>query len=127
MIDDDHILPNLTALSLSKKDVKMILQADFAQHLFGSLRELEIAADDSACFPIWKVLERFHNLEILSLFCFSFHEEVFSMEGCLEKHVGKLAKIKELELRRHDHLKQLCKQDSILDSISQHHRYLFGT
>ncbi|GAY34870.1 hypothetical protein CUMW_286010, partial [Citrus unshiu] len=120
MINDDQIVPNLKELSLSGKDVKMILQADFPQHLFGSLRELEIAADDSACFPIWNVLERFHNLEILSLFSFSSHEELFSMEGCLEKHVGKLAMIKKLQLRWHYHLEQLCKQDSKLGPIFQY-------
>ncbi|KAH9752594.1 Disease resistance protein [Citrus sinensis] len=116
----EKILPNLTELSLSGKDAKMILQADFPQHLFGSLKRLVIAEDDSAGFPIWNVLERFHNLEILTLFNFSFHEEVFSMEGCLEKHVGKLATIKELELYRHYHLKQLCKQDSKLGPIFQY-------
>ncbi|KAH9752698.1 Disease resistance protein [Citrus sinensis] len=34
----EKILPNLKDLSLNGKDVKMILQADFPQHLFGSLR-----------------------------------------------------------------------------------------
>ncbi|KAH9752711.1 Disease resistance protein [Citrus sinensis] len=116
----EKIVPNLKELSLSGKDVKMILQADFPQHLFGSLRELEIAADDSAGFTIWNVLERFHNLEILTLLFFSSHEEVFSMEGCLEKHVGKLAMIKELQLRWHYHLEQLCKQDSKLGPIFQY-------
>ncbi|KAH9752655.1 hypothetical protein KPL71_014782 [Citrus sinensis] len=116
----EKILPNLKDLSLNGKDVKMILQADFPQHLFGSLKQLEIAEDNSACFPIWNVLERFHNLEILSLFQFSFHEEVFSEEGSLEKHVGKLAMIKTLELRWHYHLKQLCKQDSKLGPIFQY-------
>ncbi|KAH9752648.1 Disease resistance protein [Citrus sinensis] len=116
----EKILPNLTELSLCGKYVKMILQADFPQHLFGSLKQLEIVGDDSACFPIWNVLERFHNLEMLVLCYFSFHEEVFSMEGCLEKHVGKLAMIKELELYRHYHLKQLCKQDSKLGPIFQY-------
>ncbi|KAH9686643.1 putative disease resistance protein [Citrus sinensis] len=116
----EKIVPNLKELSISGKDVKMILQADFPQHLFGSLRELEIVGDDSACFPIWNVLERFHNLEILSLLFFPSHEELFSMEGCLEKHVGKLAMIKELQLYRHYHLKQLCKQDSKLGPIFQY-------
>ncbi|KAH9752596.1 Disease resistance protein [Citrus sinensis] len=116
----EKIVPNLKELSLSGKDVKMILQADFPQHLFGSLRELEIAADDTACFPIWNVLERFHNLEILTLSFFSFDEEVFSKEGCLEKHLGKLAMIKELKLYRPYHLKQLCKQDSKLGPIFQY-------
>ncbi|KAH9686674.1 Disease resistance protein [Citrus sinensis] len=74
----EKILPNLKDLSLNGKDVKMILQADFPQHLFGSLKQLEIAEDNSACFPIWNVLERFHNLEILSLFQFSFHEEILT-------------------------------------------------
>ncbi|KAH9752614.1 hypothetical protein KPL71_014763 [Citrus sinensis] len=116
----EKILPNLKDLSLNGKDVKMILQADFPQHLFGSLKQLEIAEDNSACFPIWNVLERFHNLEMLSLFQFSFHEEVFSEEGSLEKHAGKLAMIKTLELRWHYHLKQLCKQDSKLGPIFQY-------
>ncbi|KAK9218249.1 hypothetical protein WN943_006886 [Citrus x changshan-huyou] len=116
----EKIVPNLKELSLSGKDVKMILQADFPQHLFGSLKQLEIVGDDSACCPIWNVLERFHNLEILTLCNFSSHEEVFSMEGCLEKHVGKLAMIKELQLHRHYHLKQLCKQDSKLGPIFQY-------
>ncbi|GAY65725.1 hypothetical protein CUMW_243270 [Citrus unshiu] len=95
----EKIVPNLKELSLSGKDVKLILQADFPQHFFGSLRELEIAEDNSACFPIWNV---------------------FSEEGCLEKHVGKLAMIKTLELNRHYHLKQLCKQDSKLGPIFQY-------
>ncbi|KAL9451138.1 hypothetical protein AB3S75_012814 [Citrus x aurantiifolia] len=116
----EKIVPNLKELSLSGKDVKMILQAGFPQHLFGSLKQLEIAEDNSACFPIWNVLERFHNLEILSLCFFSSHEELFSMEGCLEKHAGKLAMIKTLELHRHYHLKQLCKQDSKLGPIFQY-------
>ncbi|KAH9686633.1 Disease resistance protein [Citrus sinensis] len=116
----EKIVPNLKELSLSGKDVKMILQADFPQHLFGSLRRLEIAADDSACFPIWNVLERFHNLEMLSLLFFPSHEELFSMEGCLEKHAGKLAMIKELQLYWHYHLEQLCKQDSKLGPIFQY-------
>ncbi|GAY66750.1 hypothetical protein CUMW_251280 [Citrus unshiu] len=114
------IVPNLKELSLSGKDVKLILQADFPQHLFGSLKQLEILGDDSACFPIWNVLERFHNLEILALVYFSFNEEEFSKEGCLEKHVGKLAMINELKLHRHYHLKQLCKQDSKLGPIFQY-------
>ncbi|GAY66205.1 hypothetical protein CUMW_246900 [Citrus unshiu] len=115
----EKIVPNLKELSLSGKDVKMILQADFPQHLFGSLRKLEITDDNSACFPIWNVLERFHNLEKLILSFFAFNEEVFSEEGSLEKHVGKLAMIKTLELHRHYHLKQLCKQDSKLGPIFQ--------
>ncbi|XP_052298670.1 probable disease resistance protein At4g27220 isoform X2 [Citrus sinensis] len=116
----EKIVPNLKELSLSGKDVKMILQADFRQHLFGNLRQLDITADDSACFPIWNVLERFHNLEILVLSFLAFNEEVFSEEGSLEKHVGKLAMIKTLELHRHYHLKQLCKQDSKLGPIFQY-------
>ncbi|XP_052298682.1 disease resistance protein At4g27190-like isoform X3 [Citrus sinensis] len=116
----EKIVPNLKELSLSGKDVKMILQADFPQHLFGNLRQLDITADDSACFPIWNVLERFHNLEILVLSFLAFNEEVFSEEGSLEKHVGKLAMIKTLELHRHYHLKQLCKQDSKLGPIFQY-------
>ncbi|KAH9686666.1 Disease resistance protein [Citrus sinensis] len=119
VIDDDQILPNLESLALSGKDVKMILDADFPQHLFGSLKKLDITNDDSACFPIRNVLERFHNLELLLLYHCSY-EEVFSTEGCLEKRLRKLAMIKCIELGHLNHLKQLCKQDSKLDSIFQY-------
>ncbi|KAH9752632.1 hypothetical protein KPL71_014771 [Citrus sinensis] len=113
------ILPNLESLALSGKDVKMILDADFPQHLFGSLKKLDITYDDSACFPIRNVLERFHNLELLLLYHCSY-EELFSTEGCLEKRLRKLAMIKCIELGHLNHLKQLCKQDSKLDSIFQY-------
>ncbi|KAH9752718.1 Disease resistance protein [Citrus sinensis] len=112
------ILPNLESLALSGKDVKMILDADFP-HLFGNLKKLDITYDDSACFPIRNVLERFHNLELLLLYHCSY-EEVFSTEGCLEKRLRKLAMIKCIELGHLNHLKQLCKQDSKLDSIFQY-------
>ncbi|KAH9752719.1 Disease resistance protein [Citrus sinensis] len=46
--------------------------------------------------------------------------EVFSTEGCLEKRLRKLAMIKCIELGHLNHLKQLCKQDSKLDSIFQY-------
>ncbi|KAH9686764.1 putative disease resistance protein [Citrus sinensis] len=115
----EKVLPNLEELSLSGKDMKMILQADFPQHIFGSLKRLKIVDDDSASFPIWKVLERFRNLELLFLdHCL--YEDVFSKEGCLEKHVGKLAMIKCIRLGYLNHLKQLSEQDSKLDSIFQH-------
>lgn len=62
------------------------LQGDFPQHLFGNLKVFEVARDDSACFPLGLV-ERLHNLEILSLHV-CLYEEIFSNEGYLEQHVG---------------------------------------
>jgi len=49
------------------------------------------------------------------------YEEIFSNEGCLEKHVDvrKFARIKSLRLVALNHLiKYLLKQESQLDSIS---------
>ena len=117
MIDDDQILPNLTELSLSGKDVKMILQADFPQHLFGSLKLLQTVDDDSTCFPL-DLLERFHNLETLIRRRCSC-EKVFSNGGYLKKHARKFTMIKHLHLHKFNHLKQLWKQDSKLDSFVQ--------
>lgn len=134
VFDNDLILPNLE-----------ILQGDFPQHIFGSLKLLQIVDDDSACLPLG-LLERFHNLEYL-LLGYSSYIEIFSNEaGYLEKEVGKfaVAPIKHLQLVYLNHLKQLWKQDSKLDSIGQHleilrvfhcqnlfsllprHRYLLG-
>lgn len=51
------------------------LQGDFPQHLFRNLKVFEVAWDDSACFPLGLV-ERLHNLEILSLHV-CLYEEIF--------------------------------------------------
>ncbi|KAH9686639.1 AAA domain-containing protein [Citrus sinensis] len=113
------ILPNLEGLALSGKDITMILQDDFPQHLFGSLKQLRVGDDDLACFPL-DLLERFHNLEFLYLSDGSY-EVVFSNEGYLETHARKLALIKRLNLTRLNHLQQLWKHDSKeLDFIFQH-------
>lgn len=107
----DQIFPNLKEVSLSGKEIKIILQGDFPQHLFGNLNVFEVARDDLASFPLG-LLERLHNLEILSLHV-CLYEEIFSNEGYLEQHVG----IKSLHLIRLNHLKYLWKQHSKLDSV----------
>ncbi|KAH9752715.1 Disease resistance protein [Citrus sinensis] len=113
------ILPNLKGLALSGKDITMILQDDFPQHLFGSLKLLRVGDDDLACFPLF-LLERFHNLELLFLSDCSY-EVVFSNEGYLEARARKLALIKRLHLTRLNHLQQLWKHDyKQLDFIFQH-------
>ncbi|GAY66751.1 hypothetical protein CUMW_251290 [Citrus unshiu] len=113
------ILPNLEGLALSGKDITMILQDDFPQHLFGSLKRLRVGDDDLACFPLG-LLEKFHNLEFLFLSDCSY-EVVFSNEGYLETHARKLALIKRLDLTRLNHLQQLWKHDSKQpDFIFQH-------
>ncbi|KAH9752599.1 Disease resistance protein [Citrus sinensis] len=113
------ILPNLEELALSGKDITMILQGDFPQHLFGSLKVQQVGDDDLACFQLG-LLERFNNLELLFLSDCSY-EVVFSNEGYLEKHGRKLALIKKLNLTRLNRLQQLWKRDSKqLDFIFQH-------
>ena len=97
----------------------MILQGDFPQHLFGSLKVQQVGDDDLACFQLG-LLERFNNLELLFLSDCSY-EVVFSNEGYLEKHGRKLALIKMLDLTRLNRLQQLWKHDSKqLNFIFQH-------
>lgn len=95
------------------------LQGDFPQHLFRNLKVFEVAWDDSACFPLGLV-ERLHNLEILSLHV-CLYEEIFSNEGYLEQHVG----IKSLHMIRLNHLKYLWKQHSKLDSVLKNRESLY--
>ncbi|KAH9657357.1 Disease resistance protein [Citrus sinensis] len=84
------IFPNLEELGLSIKDIMMLLQGDFPQdHLFGSLKDLEVRDDDSASVPIG-LLEKFHRLENLNL-SFCSYKELFSNGG--QVHL-----IKKLEL-----------------------------
>ncbi|GAY66980.1 hypothetical protein CUMW_253110 [Citrus unshiu] len=68
----EKIFPNLEELGLSIKDIMMLLQGDFPQdHLFGSLKDLEVRDDDSASVPIG-LLEKFHRLENLNLVFLSY-------------------------------------------------------
>ncbi|KDO50019.1 hypothetical protein CISIN_1g001513mg [Citrus sinensis] len=86
----EKIFPNLEELGLSIKDIMMLLQGDFPQdHLFGSLKDLEVRDDDSASVPIG-LLEKFHGLENLNL-SFCSYKELFSNGG--QVHL-----IKKLEL-----------------------------
>ena len=89
-VDVDQIFPNLEELGLSIKDIMMLLQGDFPRdHLFGSLKDLEVSDDDSASVPIG-LLEKFHRLENLNL-SFCSYKELFSNGG--QVHL-----IKKLEL-----------------------------
>ncbi|KAH9754888.1 Disease resistance protein [Citrus sinensis] len=111
----EKIFPSLEKLLLSGKDFRMILQGDYPQNLFGSLKYIKVADDDSACFPLG-LLEKFQNLEILFLSCTSY-TEILSNEGHSEKHVGKFSQVKHLQPYKLNDLKHLWKQDSKLDSI----------
>ncbi|KAH9696839.1 Disease resistance protein [Citrus sinensis] len=86
----EKIFPNLEELGLNIKDIMMLLQGDFPRdHLFGSLKDLEVRDDDSASVPIG-LLEKFHGLENLNL-SFCSYKELFSNGG--QVHL-----IKKLEL-----------------------------
>ncbi|KAH9733874.1 Disease resistance protein [Citrus sinensis] len=114
----EKVFPNLEELGLDGKDIRMICNGDFPQHLFGGLKVLQLGFDASpAGFPLG-LLERFHNLEKLRLDRCSY-KEILSNDGHLDQHVGKLAQIKYLRLYRLDDLNQLGKQDSKMDSIFQ--------
>ena len=91
----------------------------FSSFLFSTCRFklLQTVDDDSTCFPL-DLLERFHNLETLIRRRCSC-EKVFSNGGYLKKHVRKFTMIKHLDLHKFNHLKQLWKQDSKLDSFVQ--------
>ncbi|KAH9754946.1 Disease resistance protein [Citrus sinensis] len=123
---EEKIFTNLEEVALSRKDIMLILQGNFPQHLFGRLQQLEVWHDDLAAgFPVG-LLEVLCSLENLVLSCNSY-EEIFSNEGCLEKHVDvrKFARIKSLRLVCLNHLiKYLLKQDSQLNSIFQYLEFL---
>ncbi|XP_052293099.1 probable disease resistance protein At4g27220 isoform X7 [Citrus sinensis] len=116
----EKVLPNLEELRLSKnKDIAKIWQGPFPDHLLNKLEVLAIENDESEVLSP-DLLERFHNLVSLQLERSSY-KELFSNEGQVEKHVGKLAQIKHLKLRRLNDLKHLWlrEQNSKLNTVFQ--------
>ncbi|KAL5758750.1 hypothetical protein ACOSP7_021361 [Xanthoceras sorbifolium] len=102
-------------LSLSRREVKMILQK-FPRHHFSKLERLLIFDDESTILS-FGMLRRFHNLENLKLIDSSY-KEILSCEE-VEEHAGMVAQLKSLDLNKLDDLKQLWKEDSKLDLILQ--------
>ncbi|TXG69303.1 hypothetical protein EZV62_004238 [Acer yangbiense] len=100
-------------LSLSPRDIKMILQK-FPKHQFSKLQSLLVFDDESTVFS-FGMIQRFHNLEELKL-ADSSYKEIFLYEE-VEKQAETLAQLTSLELEKLDHLEQLWKQDSKLDFI----------
>ena len=120
MLIGHQVLPNLEELRLSKnKDIAKIWQGPFPDHLLNKLEVLAIENDESEVLSP-DLLERFHNLVNLQLERSSY-KELFSKEGQVEKHDGKLAQIKRLKLMELNDLKHLWlwEQNSKLNTVFQ--------
>lgn len=103
----------------NKKDITKIWQGQFSDHRLNKLKVLAIENDKSEVLAP-DLLERFHNLVNLELADGSY-KELFSNEGQVEKLVGKLARIKCLQLSRLNDLKHLWlwEENSKLSMIFQ--------
>ncbi|KAJ4721537.1 Disease resistance protein [Melia azedarach] len=112
----EKVFPNLEELKLRGKDLAMIWRGRFPKHLLSKIKLLHIVNDESESFPL-ELLDIFDNLEKLG-FTWSSYKEILS-SGHVEKNVGKLAKIKSLELSGLNVLKQLWKQNSKMEPTLQ--------
>ncbi|KAJ4721534.1 Disease resistance protein [Melia azedarach] len=112
----EKVFLNLEELKLSGKDIAIIWQCKFPKNFLSKIKLLRVVNDESESFPL-VLLERFDNLETLALLRSSY-KEIFS-SGQVDKHIGKLAKIKSLKLSRLNDLNQLWEQNSKMDSTFQ--------
>ncbi|GAY31858.1 hypothetical protein CUMW_272520 [Citrus unshiu] len=110
-------LENLEILSFLQSDIVELPKA------LGQLTKLRLL-DLTDCFRLKviapNVISSLIRLEELYMGNCFIEWEVERANSKRKKHVGKLAMIKELQLHRHYHLKQLCKQDSKLGPIFQY-------
>ncbi|KAH9784367.1 Disease resistance protein [Citrus sinensis] len=116
----EKVLPSLEELRLSKnRDIAKIWQGPFPDYLSNKLKVLAIENDESEVLPP-DLLERFHNLVNLEL-AYGSYKELFSNEGQVETHVGKLAQIRYLTLEHLNDLKHLWlwEQNSKLNTVFQ--------
>lgn len=109
-----QVIPNLEELKISGKDIKLICQRQFPQHLFHKIKSLEVVNDKSAILPVG-LLQRFPGLEKLEL-RWSSYKEIFSF-GDVEKHFGMCTQMKNLKLWKLYNLKHMWKLDSIFQNL----------
>ncbi|TXG65705.1 hypothetical protein EZV62_006980 [Acer yangbiense] len=112
----EKVILNLKILTMSIKDMSMILQGQFPEDLFHKLKILHMMNDKSAVFPLG-LLQRFHNLQNLVL-SISSYKEIFSYEE-VQKHAGTLSQIKDLMLCVLLDLNQMWKRNPKMDMILQ--------
>ncbi|KAK2640737.1 hypothetical protein Ddye_022500 [Dipteronia dyeriana] len=109
----EEAFPCLEELNLAGKNAMIMWQSQVSECFFHKLKILEVANDESTVLPL-SIIQRFPNLEMLSLEESSY-EEIF-----LYKDVqGTPAKMKKLVLYILKDLKYIWKQDSRLDLILQ--------
>ncbi|KAK2637734.1 hypothetical protein Ddye_025529 [Dipteronia dyeriana] len=94
----------------------MMWEGHIPKGLFHTLEILEVCYDESAVLPL-HIVQRFHNLEKLSLYSGSY-ERIFSREG-IGKQAKTLVKMRKLFLSRLNDLNYMWKQDSRLDLVLQ--------
>ncbi|KAL5851555.1 hypothetical protein ACOSQ3_006673 [Xanthoceras sorbifolium] len=109
----------LEELQLSGKIITMKWQGQVPERLFGQLSSLELSDDESTALALG-IIQRFHNLEKLSLNCGGgSYKEIFPYEYAKE-YIGRLSEIKHLVLDGLHDLKQIYGQDSIESLKFQH-------
>ncbi|TXG65483.1 hypothetical protein EZV62_006758 [Acer yangbiense] len=112
----EQAFPCLEGLRLLGKNIMMMWQGQVPESLFVKLKILEVRDDDSTNLPLC-IIQRFQNLETLSL-VFSSYKEIFS-NGEDQTRVAAPTKIKTLYLSQLDDLKYMWKQNFKLDLILQ--------
>ncbi|KAL5823719.1 hypothetical protein ACOSQ4_021619 [Xanthoceras sorbifolium] len=117
----ENLVLSSERLSLSEREVKMILQK-FPQHQFSKLKRLVVFDDESTVLS-FGMLRRFHNLKNLKL-TDSSYKEIFSCEE-VDEHAGTIVQLKSLNLHKLDALEQLWKEDSKFDLILQNLKTLY--
>ncbi|XP_039172703.1 uncharacterized protein LOC120295545 [Eucalyptus grandis] len=114
-------IPTLERLLLVDKDIEMIQNRKFSDDIFGKPKALTLACfhDENVVFPPIFLLQRFHNLQSLEVFCSSF-EDIFLDKGLVE--VGKhpvLENLKELKLSKLPNLKRVWREGYLVAKILQ--------
>ncbi|XP_039173999.1 uncharacterized protein LOC120296284 isoform X1 [Eucalyptus grandis] len=113
--------PNFKRLLLVNNNIQMIQDGNFPDDIFSKPKALTLACfhDENAIFPSIFLLERFHNLQSLEVFCSSF-EDIFLDEGLVEE--GKhpvLENLREIKLNKLHYLKRVWREDSLVSKIIQ--------
>ncbi|KAL5783737.1 hypothetical protein ACOSP7_008766 [Xanthoceras sorbifolium] len=112
----EKAFPCLEELRLAGKNVTMMIHGQDPECLFHKLKILQVKSDESTVLPLG-IIQRLHNLEMLSL-CKSSYKEMFSC-GEVQNQEATLAKIKKLDLQELKDLKYIWEQNSKLDLILQ--------
>ncbi|KAL5825165.1 hypothetical protein ACOSQ3_021228 [Xanthoceras sorbifolium] len=110
LFEDEEAFPCLEELKLVGENATMMWEGQIPESLFHTLKILEVQNDKSTVLPL-DIIQRFHNLKKLLLDGGSY-EEIFSYQE-IQKQVGTLAKMKELDHDGLDGLKYMRIQSGL--------------